>query len=248
MAQALIQSQRNSDPSTVVDGRSRNDLTIGDKVYLKSLGSGADTYSWNLLYKPEGSVAKITGNPTSASPNFFEIDKEGAYLVRLVVNAGVAGEDTQFVRLRALTEFGDLHLVAAGERKTLEEMIPSDIDIYGWTHDNNRNLLTLLGFVKPLVSSGRVLFVDSNQGTDKYGDYSSVQEAIDFASSKNPTETEPYAILIRAGVYVGDLQLKPHTHLVGVSGDTSIEDQRVVIKGNITTDLPNVGDRTFLTN
>lgn len=248
MAQALIQSQRNSDLSTVVDGRSRNDLSIGDKVYLKSLGSEADTYSWNLLYKPEGSVAKITGNPTSANPNFFEIDKEGAYLVRLVVNAGIAGEDTQFVRLRALTEFGDLHLVAAGERKTLEEVIPSDIDIYGWTHDNNRNLLTLLGFVKPLVSSGRVLFVDANDGTEKYGDYSSVQEAIDFADALNPTESEPYVIMIRAGVYVGDIHLKPHVHLVGVSGDTSTEDQRVVVKGNVTTDLPDVGDRTFLTN
>ena len=248
MAQALIQSQRNGDLSTVVDGRSRNDLIIGDKVYLKSIGAEANTYSWNLLYKPEGSVAKITGNPTSASPNFFEIDKEGAYLVRLVVNAGIAGEDTQFVRLRALTEFGDLHLVAAGERKTHEETIPSDIDLSGWTNDFNRNLLTLLGFVKPLVSSGRVVFVDANDGTDKYGDYSSIQEAIDYANGESPTESEPYAILIRAGVYEGDIVLKPHVHLVGVSGDTSIEDRRVVIKGHITTDTPDVGDQVFLTN
>lgn len=248
MAQALIQSQRNSDLSTVVDGRSRNDLVIGDKIYLKSIGAGANTYSWNLLYKPEGSLAKIMGNPTSANPNFFEIDKEGAYLVRLVVNAGIAGEDTQYVRLRALTEFGDLHLVAAGERKTLEEVIPSDIDISGWTNDQNRNLLTLLGFVKPLVSSGRVVFVDANDGTDKYGDYSTIQEGIDYALSHNPTEAEPYTVLVRAGVYVGDVQLKPHVHIVGVSGDASLEDQRVVIEGNITTDLPDVGDRSFLTN
>ena len=55
MAQALIQSQLNGAPSTVVDGQSRNDLSIGDKVHLKSIGSEADTFSWSILYRPEGS-------------------------------------------------------------------------------------------------------------------------------------------------------------------------------------------------
>lgn len=248
MAQALIQSLRNGDLNTIVDGRSRNDLIVGDKVYLKSVGVGATTYSWSLLYRPEGSTSVIKGNPTSVAPSYFEVDKEGAYLVRLVVNAGVAGEDIQYLRFRALTAFGDLHLVAAGERKTFDEVIPSDIDISGWTNDQNRNLLTLLGFVKPLVSSGRVVFVDANDGTDEYGDYSSIQDAINHASTQSPTETEPYAILIRAGIYVENLTLKPHVHLVGVNGDAHLEDQRVVIEGHIETDLPDAGDRAFMTN
>ena len=248
MAQALIQSHLNGDLSTVVDGRSRNDLSIGDKVYLKSVGAGANTYSWNLLYKPENSSAKISGNPTSPIPGYFLVDKEGSYLVRLVVNAGIAGESTQYIRIRALTQFGNLHLVAAGERKTFEEQIPSDIDISGWTNDQNRNLLTLLSFIKPLVSSGRVLYVDSNDSTKEYGDYDTIQEAIDFAYDKNPTEVSPYVILIRAGRYSEALNLKPHVHLVGFSGDSTMEDKRVVIDGNITTDLPDVGDKVFITN
>ena len=248
MAQALIQSHLNGDPTTVVDGRSRNDLSIGDKVYLKSVGEGANTYSWNLLYKPENSSAKISGNPTSPHPGYFIVDKEGSYLVRLVVNAGIAGESTQYIRIRALTQFGNLHLVAAGERKTFTEQIPSDIDISGWTNDQNRNLLTLLSFIKPLVSSGRVLYVDVNRNTNEFGDYDVIQEAIDFADSQNPTEDDPYVVLIRSGRYSEDLNLKPHVHLVGFSGDSTMEDKRVVVEGNITTDLPDVGDKVFLTN
>lgn len=248
MAQALIQSHLNGDLTTVVDGRSRNDLSIGDKVYLKSVGEGANTYSWNLLYKPESSSAKISGNPTSPIPGYFLVDKEGSYLVRLVINAGIAGESTQYIRIRALTQFGNLHLVAAGERKTFTEQIPSDIDISGWTNDQNRNLLTLLSFIKPLVSSGRVIYVDANRNTAEFGDYDFIQEAINYADNQNPTEADPYVILIRSGRYSEDLNLKPHVHLVGFSGDSTMEDQRVVVEGSITTDLPDVGDKVFLTN
>ena len=248
MAQALIQSLLNGDLSTVVEGQSRNDLSFGDKVYLKSVGDGANTYSWNLLYKPEGSTASFSGNPTSVTVGFFEVDKEGSYLVRLIINAGNAGESTQYLRLRALTQFGNLHLVSAGERKTFEDSVPSDIDISGWTNDQNRNLLTLLDFIKPLVSSGRVLYVDANDGTKEYGNHSSIQEAIDYASAASPNENAPYTIMIRAGLYTGDLTLKPHVHLVGFSGDSSVEDRRVVIDGLITTDLPNIGDHAFVTN
>ena len=248
MAQALIQSHLNGDLTTVVDGRSRNDLSIGDKVYLKSVGEGANTYSWNLLYKPENSSAKISGNPTSPIPGYFRVDKEGSYLVRLVVNAGIAGENTQYIRIRALTQFGNLHLVAAGERKTFQEQIPSDIDISGWTNDQNRNLLTLLSFIKPLVSSGRVIYVDANRNTSEYGEYDKIQEAIDFAHSQNPTDTEPYVVLIRAGRYSETILMKPHVHLVGFSGDSTMEDKRVVLDGQIVSHLPDVGDKAFITN
>ena len=139
------------------------------------------------------------------------MDKEGSYLVRLVVNAGIAGENTQYIRIRALTQFGNLHLVAAGERKTFQEQIPSDIDISGWTNDQNRNLLTLLSFIKPLVSSGRVIYVDANRNTSEYGEYDKIQEAIDFAHSQNPTDTEPYVVLIRAGRYSETILMKPYT-------------------------------------
>ena len=248
MAQALIQSQLNGAPSTVVDGQSRNDLSIGDKVHLKSIGSEADTFSWSILYRPEGSLAQISGNPTSASPGYFETDKEGSYLVRLIVNAGIAGEDTQYLRIRALTVFGGLHLVAAGERKTFEDVIPSDIEISGWTNDQNRNFLTLLGFLKPLVSSGRVLYVDANNNTQGHGDFSSIQDAINHALSVTPDEEAPYAILVHSGVYPEDLVLHPHIHLVGLSGDTFLEDKRVVLQGRITTNLSNTGEKAYVSN
>lgn len=254
MAQALIQSILNGNQATKLTGLSRNDLSVGDKVYLRNVGDGyqSATHSWTLIYRPEGSNAALIGSIASSNPEYFLVDKEGSYLVRLVVNAGLAGEQTRFLRFRALTAFGGLHLIAAGERKNQTEAIPYDIDISGWTNDQNRNLLTILTFIKPLVSSGRVVFVDANDNTENYGDYSSVQEAIDFAVSQNPTAVAPYAVLVRAGTYNENLVLHPHIYLVGISGLSSRDGKKVVIQSldatGFTTSLPDVGDASHILN
>lgn len=125
-----------------IDELSRNDLVAGDSVVVTSIDA-ATTYAWELSFVPEGSTAAFTGSPTAVSPGNFVVDLEGPYLVKLTVDAGLASEDVQYVRLRALTTALGLQLVAAGERRDGTGIIPVDIDIEGWANEQNSNLQAL---------------------------------------------------------------------------------------------------------
>ena len=109
-----------------------------------------------------------------------------------------------------------------------------------------------MDFVKPLVSSGRVVYVDANDGTSNYADYSSIQDAIDFAESQSPSESSPYVILVRAGLYEEDLTFKPHINIVGWSGDQPEDDKIIRVRASSVNgfgcSLPNVGDKTNVVN
>lgn len=125
-----------------IDEASRDDLVVGDVVTVQSLDA-ATTYNWTLMYAPEGSAATFSGSATAVSPGTFTVDQDGPYLVRLIVDAGLATEDTQYVRLRALTVGLGLTLVSAGERRDGTGIIPVDIDTVGWANEQNANLLAL---------------------------------------------------------------------------------------------------------
>jgi hypothetical protein len=154
---ARIQSLRNG--ITPIDELSRNDLVVTDTVTVSSLDA-ATTYTWTLVYAPEGSTATFSGDPTAISPGSFVVDLVGSYLVRLTVDAGLGTEDTQYVRLRALTQAG-LKLVAGGERRDSEGVIPVDIDAVGWAHEQNGNLLTLETLTR---RANGILATDSGSG------------------------------------------------------------------------------------
>ena len=125
-----------------VDEQSRDDLVIGDVVTLSSIDA-ATTYAWTIVFAPEGSAATFTGSSADASPGSFTVDLVGPYLIRLVVDAGLATESSQYVRLRALTTTLGLTLVAAGERRDESGIIPVDVDVEGWANEQNNNLLAL---------------------------------------------------------------------------------------------------------
>lgn len=125
-----------------VDEHSRDDLAVGDVVTLSSIDA-ATTYAWTIVFKPEGSAATFTGSASDASPGSFTVDLVGPYLIRLVVDAGLATESSQYVRLRALTTVLGLTLVAAGERRDESGVIPVDVDVEGWANEQNNNLLAL---------------------------------------------------------------------------------------------------------
>lgn len=125
-----------------VDEASRDDLAIGDVVTVSSIDA-ATTYAWTIVFKPEGSAATFTGSSSDASPGSFTVDLVGPYLIRLVVDAGLATESSQYVRLRALTSVLGLTLVAAGERRDESGVIPVDADVEGWANEQNSNLLAL---------------------------------------------------------------------------------------------------------
>ena len=134
---ANIRSEVPAKPT--VDGASRDDLSAGDVVTLTSVDA-ATTYTWTLVFVPEGSAAVIVGAGVSVN---FTADLAGPYLVRLVVDIGLATEDTQYVRLRALTSTLGLKLVSAGERRDSSGVIPVDVDIEGWANEQNSNLQRL---------------------------------------------------------------------------------------------------------
>lgn len=142
---ARIQSLRNG--IAPIDDASRNDLVAGDIVTVSAL-EPAISYDWAIVFAPESpaeapSTATFTGDTSEVSPGTFTVDNEGAYLIRLIVDAGRATESTQYVRLRALTVSLGLQLVAAGERRDATGIIPVDVSIEGWANEQNYNLQAL---------------------------------------------------------------------------------------------------------
>lgn len=238
---ARIRSILNGDLITAVDEASRDDLSLGDVVTVQSLDA-ATTYAWAITFAPEGSTATFSGSPTDPAPGTFTVDVEGPYLIRLTVDVGLVTEDTQYVRLRYLTDFGQLTLVAAGERRDGTGIIPVDVDMVGWANEQNANVQTLKAFIKPLVSSGRLLYVDANDGTANYADHATVQAAIDDAVAQGASESEPWVVVVRPGRYVGNVTFAPWVHVIGWPG----VDQSVVLEGTHTAALPLAANRLTL--
>ena len=142
---ARIQSLRNG--IAPIDDASRNDLVAGDIVTVTALDA-ATTYNWAIVFAPQSpagvpSAATFTGSIEAVSPGSFTVDNAGAYLIRLIVDAGLATESTQYVRLRALTTSLGLKLVAAGERRDASGIIPVDVSVEGWANEQNYNLQAL---------------------------------------------------------------------------------------------------------
>lgn len=181
---ARIQSLRNG--GSAVDEASRDDLVATDVVVVSSLDS-ATTYNWTLVFVPEGSAATFSGTTTAVSPGSFTVDIPGPYLVRLVVDSGLPTEDTQYVRLRALTEELGLTLVAAGERRDGTGTIPVDVDPEGWANEQNANLKALETAVTLASSPGVPEFVFRPGGTQTgniFTDFADLYAALTAAEGK----------------------------------------------------------------
>lgn len=148
MANATIETIITGKPTII--GSSREDLDVGDTVLLDSVYAGT-AYSWSVAYKPEGSTVTFSGSPVNKSPGTITLDKEGSYLIQLVFTDGT-GITEQTLRLRVLTAFGALRLVAAGETVG-PTPIPSDITATGWADTQNYNIQKLLDLVRSAQSS-----------------------------------------------------------------------------------------------
>jgi hypothetical protein len=263
---ATIQSLRNA--GTPLIGVSRDDLRPGDIMTVSAVNV-ATTYSWSMAFKPEGSAAAFSGDPNTATPGDFTVDLEGPYLIRLVADVGLPTQTEEFVALRFLTIFADLQLVAAGEQNQSGVPVPVDAGSTGWADAQNRNIQVLLGFIAKVSSSGRILYVDANAlgGTaapdpitglvEGYGDYATVQAAIDAAEAAGAGLATPWLVVVRPGLYIQDVLFKPHVHVMGLPGNNTggITDQIVSLRCSnvgstgtheVTSSLSS--DRTVLTN
>lgn len=251
-------------PGSTVTGASRDDLRRPYEVSCHSVDA-ATTYAWSLTFTPTspGTVGGATpheGTPSSAAltaaatrDTTFEVDFAGSYLLKLTVDLGLPTESTQYVRLRRLTAFGDMKLVASGERRDGTGIIPVDVAADGWMLDQNQNIQRLMLMVRRAMTSGRVLYVDANRGRDNvnpqndpsilvylpgtdsaaneesgtkltaegFADFYSITDAITYAAATGargegaPSISNPYFVIIQPGLYVEDLTLYPHVHLIG---------------------------------
>jgi len=275
---ALIQSLVNG--ATPVVGQSRNDLRAGDTVQLDALNP-ATSYSWSIAFAPEDkdgtpSSATLAGNVFGAGPLTFQVDYSGAYLIRLVVDVGLPTQNEQYVRLRYETLFGDLKLVAAGERRDGTGIIPVDVSAEGWANDQNFNLKTLLCLIQHSAASGRIIYVDANRGKDSndvpndptiaegWADFSTVNAAILAAQSNTafnggmpPTLTQPMIVAVRPGRYIESINFAPFVHVIGwpqtgsvgahPDGDRSVV-LRTGVSGSHTASMPNLGEFCMVSN
>ena len=211
MATASIRSYRNG--LTPVENASRDDLEVGDLVAVQAAsGLPSDVYAWSLAYIPPGSTSSLTG-VLGPGPHSFPVDKEGPYLARLQLT-DQTGTTEQFVRLRAITQFGRLSLVAAGERYDTVR-VPVDISFEGWADEQNANSLKLLGLIQDLSVSTRTVFVDPT-GSDATGSpFKTIQAAVAWALTQSPSASEPWVVVVRPGSYSENLFLYPWVHVVG---------------------------------
>lgn len=278
---ALIQSLVNG--ATPVVGASRNDLRTGDVVQLNHVGAPATNYAWSIAFAPQNadgvpSAAVLAGNPASAGPLTFIVDFEGAYLIRLVVDVGLPTFNEQYVRLRYITVFGDLKLVAAGERRDATGVVPVDVSAEGWANDQNFNLQTLKGLVQHSAASGRIIYVDANRGKDSnspandptiaegWADFSDINAAILAAQSNvvfnggmPPSAAQPMVVAVRPGRYVQDVTFVPFVHVIGwpqtgSAGTHPDADRSVFVRcANVagathTANMPNLGEFAVVSN
>lgn len=189
------------------------------------------------MYKPAGSTAVFSGSTTAASPGSFTVDQEGPYLVRLITDAGLNTESVQYVRLRYLTEYLQLKLVAAGEGYGGAVPVPVDQTPTGWTDALNENLLSLLSASGQVTPSERVYFVDPAPGQ---GDFQILQEAIDAAQATATVNT-PWTIFVQPGTYTENVTFAPFVNVIGVPN-------RTIIQGRCVLDLPGIADFCFLSD
>ena len=150
---------------------SRDDLRLGYHVTLRSVHE-ATTYSWSLAFASDSPGSTVPGTPFDGTQSIsallppenatsrdakFNVDFEGSYLIRLTIDAALPTEDTQFIRCRALTVFGALKLVAAGERRDDQGVIPVDASAEGWANDHNANIQRISMLLRRVSVSGRVV-------------------------------------------------------------------------------------------
>lgn len=173
----LLDAPGGNPVGAVTEQISRDDLRKGQQVVCYSIDNST-TYAWTLAFTPKSpggagdplvglaSAASLLAPDGSATRTAkFNIDHEGDYLIRLVTNAGISGqEDVQFLRLRQLTRFGNLRLSAAGERNDQNGKVPIDAPTNGWSDDANMTLQRLMLFARRTATTGRTLWVDANRG------------------------------------------------------------------------------------
>lgn len=123
---------------------SKTSIIYGSTINLANANNtGVTTWNWYLLSQPYGTPTDTLTTPTSPTST-FTASKEGSYLVKLVVNAGLAGEATDQVVVAVRELETSNRIPAAGETT---EVSPTE----GWA---NLSLNPILQTVTRLQNNG----------------------------------------------------------------------------------------------
>ena len=181
---------------------------------VAAINDGANSFSGVNLAATDASPSVIISPTVATNPTGETLNITYSGAASDVTITDLVSE--QYVRLRALTAFGGLKLVAAGERyDTLR--VPVDATASGWADEQNFNLTTLLSLVKTASASGNIFYVDPVEG-----DYQTIQAAMDAAQAAGPTITSQWVILVRPSIYEEDLTFYPYVNVFGwPGGETS---------------------------
>lgn len=186
---------------------SNDDLPINTLVQLSNVSTGGEiTFNWTILDQPDG-TPDVLSNPTIVNPTLTP-NKEGTYLLLLVINQGTGTEvqNQVIVGIRQLKS--RMRIMAAGESV-------EDSSVIGWKEAGNG----VLGMIDSL-------FADAGCGVALAGEGSLTPGTVLYASGKATIKTglpgqETLPVLNKA-VASGDTGASPLLILVsGVDGSTT---------------------------
>jgi len=115
----------------IADGGGDQTVNTGTSVILDGSGSSdpenaALTYSWTLIKQPAGSTASLSSVDTQSTQ--LTPDRDGDYLVQLVVNDGIDDSAPDIVRVSSSSLFGATSLTVVNSLP----FAPSDVEIPTW--------------------------------------------------------------------------------------------------------------------
>jgi hypothetical protein len=120
-----------SNQPPIADGGGDHMVNTGTPVMLDGSGSSDPenatlTYSWTLIKQPDGSSASLSSVDTQSTQ--LTPERDGDYLVQLVVNDGVVDSAPDVVRVSASSLSGATSLVVVNSLP----FAPSDVEVATW--------------------------------------------------------------------------------------------------------------------
>jgi hypothetical protein len=215
----------------VINGTSgsNDDLPIGTVVNLGNDGNGGETtYLWTVVDQPEGTADVLTSTTTASTT--LTPNKEGTYLLQLVVNANLPDEsvDEQIIGIRYLRTLER----APAAQETVQDGSP------GWKTAINR----LLKRVDHL--SGDPGIIVAQAATPQA--VGTIVRVVGVATIKSGLPGQEYVPIVNNAALIGTFEDGPYGIIVGACRGNTISGQLVFVRMfGLVVEVPGSGSPTL---